>query len=106
MRAALAGLTLLVLPAAGLAQSSGDATARGEYIVENVGMCGDCHTPRDSKGGLVTSQLLHGAPLGIQPVHPMPFATFAPAIAGGPRGWSYEQLVQFLETGERPGGTA
>jgi len=23
---------------------------RGKYLVENVGMCGDCHTPRNERG--------------------------------------------------------
>jgi len=102
MRIAVAALALLTLPAASFAQSTADKIARGKYIVENVGMCGDCHTPRDAKGSLVMSQLLQGAPLGLRPVVAMPFADLAPPIAGGPPGWTASELVHFLETGERP----
>lgn len=102
MRVAVAMLAVLALPAVSRAQSSADRIARGKYIVENVGMCSDCHTPRDTKGGPVMSQLLRGAPLGFRPVVAMPFAESAPPIVGGPPGWTVSQLVHFLETGERP----
>ena len=95
-------LALLMLPAASFAQPTADKITRGKYIVENVAMCGDCHTPRDAKGSLVMSQLLRGAPLGFRPVVTIPFADFAPSISGGPPGWTGAQLVHFLETGERP----
>ncbi len=65
-------------------------------------MCGDCHTPRDVQGNLIVSRLLQGAPLGFRPVAAMPFAGSAPAIAGGPPGWTDSNLIHFLETGERP----
>jgi len=96
----LGGAVCLVLTGVAHAQ-----IARGKYIVENVGMCGDCHTPRDAKGGLIASQALHGAPLGMQPIHPMPFAAVAPRIAGLPAGWTLEQTATFLHTGKRPNRT-
>ena len=47
-------------------------------------MCNDCHTPRDEKGQLILAKALQGAPLGVQPIHPMPWADTAPPIAGLP----------------------
>src|SRR6185312_17425250 len=58
---------------------------RGEYIVERVGMCADCHTPRTQTGEFNRSLWLQGSALDFRPMHPIPgFATVAPQIAGLP----------------------
>jgi cytochrome c553 len=97
----LTALLCLAIPAAAGAQS----IAHGKYTVEGTSMCNDCHTPRDEKGQLILSRALQGAPLGSQPVHPMPWADFAPPIAGLPGSYTPEQMVAFLQTGKRPDGT-
>jgi len=71
---------------------------RGKYLVENVAMCADCHTPRDNNGQFDRSQWLQGNLLDIKPDHPMPFAAVAPPVAGMP-GFTDEKALQFLETG-------
>jgi mono/diheme cytochrome c family protein len=71
---------------------------RGKYLVENVAMCADCHTPRDDKGQFDRTQWLQGNLLDIKPDHPMPFAAVAPPIAGLP-GFTDEKAAKFLETG-------
>jgi mono/diheme cytochrome c family protein len=85
--------TLRAQPATGDAQLQ-----RGKYLVENVAMCADCHTPRDDKGQFDRSQWLQGNLLDFKPDHPMPFAAVAPPIAGLP-GFTDEKAVKFLETG-------
>lgn len=56
MRALLLGGALcLAVSCAAQAQ-----IARGRYIVQHLGMCGDCHTLRDARGELIAK----GAPLG------------------------------------------
>jgi mono/diheme cytochrome c family protein len=97
----LIGLLCGLLPAAAGAQS----VTHGKYIVTQVGMCADCHTPRDATGQLIADQALHGAPIGFRPQHPMPFAEQAPAIAGLPAHFTPEQTATFLETGKRPDGS-
>jgi len=73
--------------------------ARGKYLVEGVGMCGDCHTPRNEKGEMIPGKTLRGAVLSFKPIAPMPvWADKAPNIAGLP-GWTDEQAVKFLMTG-------
>ncbi len=89
------------IPAA--AQPAPPDLQHGQYIVERLGLCGDCHTPRDPQGRPIASQLLQGGSIGFRPLHPMPFSPYAPPIAGGPPGWSNDQLVHFLQSGERPG---
>src|SRR5512146_2791193 len=92
-------------PAAAQAKTSnppGDAAAkiaRGRYLVEKVGVCYDCHSPRDQKGQFVRQQWLQGAPIVFKPTVPIPnWAEKAPKIAGLP-GWTEADAVRFLTTG-------
>jgi mono/diheme cytochrome c family protein len=78
--------------------------ARGRYLVEHVGMCADCHSPRDEKGQFVQDKWLKGSPLAFQPTVPMPWSPAAPAIAGLPS-MTTEQAVHFLQTGVRADGS-
>jgi mono/diheme cytochrome c family protein len=65
-------------------------------------MCADCHSPRDEKGQYIEARQLTGSLLGFAPTVPMPWMPLAPRIAGLPAGYSAENLVRFLMTGERP----
>lgn len=77
---------------------------RGRYLVEDVGMCQECHTPRDASGELDKSRWLQGAPIWIVPVHRMTnWAMRAPALAGF-QGFTDEQGYQILEKGIGPNG--
>jgi hypothetical protein len=72
---------------------------RGKYLVEQVGLCGDCHTPRNDKGEFVREQWLKGATLDFKPIAPVPvWVEKAPAIAGLP-GWEKDAAIRFLMTG-------
>ena len=55
--------------AAAQAGGGGDI-ARGKYIVEDVAMCGTCHTPRLSNGELDRSRWLAGGPVPYLPAQP------------------------------------
>jgi mono/diheme cytochrome c family protein len=73
--------------------------ARGKYIVNSVAMCTMCHTPRDSKGEIESSELLSGASVFYQPAHPMSdWPNRCPRIAGNPPGTDQE-MVTLLTTG-------
>jgi mono/diheme cytochrome c family protein len=76
---------------------------RGRMLVENVAMCADCHSPRLPTGEFDRSRWLQGGPLGFKPAGEMPWAPVAPPIAGVP-GYTAEQAVEFLMTGQRPSG--
>jgi mono/diheme cytochrome c family protein len=76
---------------------------RGKYLVHDVAMCVQCHSPHHDDGALDQRQLLAGAPVPIQsPFSKQTWAFRAPALAGLPGGWSEPQLVHLLRTGETP----
>ena len=78
--------------------------ARGKYLVDNVGMCEECHTPRLENGDLDESRRLQGAAIWIMPVHPMTnWAMRAPALAGLP-GFTDSEAETVLEQGVGPNG--
>lgn len=84
--------------------ASADLIGRGRYLVESVGLCADCHSPRNERGEFVREHWLQGAPLPFQPLVPMPWAPAAPAIAGLHQ-MSEAQAVSFFTTGVRPDGS-
>jgi mono/diheme cytochrome c family protein len=67
---------------------------RGAYLVEGLGHCGACHTPKGLSGGDKTGEAYQGGNLQ---------GWFAPEIADGtPRGlgaWSTGEIVAYLKTG-------
>jgi mono/diheme cytochrome c family protein len=96
--------TVLFSPIAVQAKDEAAVIERGRYLVENVGMCADCHSPRGEKGLFIPGKAYTGSPLGFAPTVPMPaWAGEAPLIAGLPN-YTAAQAVKFLMTGERPTG--
>lgn len=79
--------------------------ARGKYIVEDVAMCGMCHTPRTDSGEVDTAHKLDGAALWLMPARPTSdWPLKAPRIAGTPPA-SDEDMVRLLTTGVWTNGT-
>ena len=65
--------------------AGGGDVARGKYIVEDVAMCGNCHTPRLPDGELDRSRWLAGAPVPYLPAQPTSdWPIQAPRLAGSP----------------------
>ena len=84
--------------------SSAEQLQRGQYLVEHVAMCVQCHTPRHAHGELDRTQLLQGAPIPIPAPFPMSQWAFeAPKIAGLP-GWMAEDARHLLQTGKSARG--
>jgi mono/diheme cytochrome c family protein len=68
---------------------------RGRELVEALGHCGECHTPRDAFGGLRTDAWLTGAP------NPAGKGTI-PALTPDELDWSAVDIAYYLETGFTP----
>jgi mono/diheme cytochrome c family protein len=80
------------------ATSGGGDVARGKYIVEDVAMCGTCHTPRFSNGELDHSRWLAGASVPYLPAQPTSdWPIQAPRIAGRPPATD-AQMITLLTT--------
>ena len=86
------------------ATAPGTEIKRGEYLVEQIAMCGDCHSPRNERGELRHDAWLRGARIWIQPVKPISnWADRAPALAGLPS-FTERQVEYVLENGTGPNG--
>ena len=86
------------------AVASGTDIKRGEYLVEEIAECGECHSPRNERGELRRDAWLRGARIWIQPVKPIPnWADRAPALAGLPS-FTERQVEYVLENGTGPNG--
>ncbi len=71
-----------------------DVWNRGAYLVEGLGHCGTCHTPKNITGGDRGREALQGALLQ---------GWYAPDLTGDTRtgigSWSKEDIVRYLKTG-------
>ncbi len=104
MKLALLLVSVLAVAVVSMADLNSDRIERGRYLVEEIGQCGECHTPRDAQGQLDRSRWLKGAPVWFQPIHPVPnWAYQAPPIAGL-GSFTREQVLQVLQQGLGPQG--
>nr|WP_199046887.1 cytochrome c [Dyella sp. ASV24] len=83
--------------------SKSDAWNRGAYLVQGLGHCNECHAARDSLGGQQGSASLAGGQIPAQ-------NWYAPDLSmqanGGLAGWSEQDIVDLLKTGQSTRGTA
>lgn len=68
---------------------------RGRYLVEALGHCAECHTPRNIIGGLDMGKWMQGAP------NPSGKGNI-PAISPDKLDWSVGDIAYYLETGFTP----
>jgi mono/diheme cytochrome c family protein len=76
-----------------------DGVARGRYLVDHVGICGDCHTPRDRFGAPEGDMYLAGTRFG-------PDDELVPNITSdretGIGDWDEDDVVELLRLGMKP----
>lgn len=72
-----------------------EAEQRGRYLVEALGHCGECHTPRNPMGGLRLSKWLGSAP------NPSGKGTI-PNITPAKLDWSEADIAEYLSSGFTP----
>ncbi len=70
---------------------------RGQYLVEGLGHCAECHTPRNALGGLDRSRWLAGAP---NPEGKGRIPNLTPS--GDLAEWSVDDISYYLESGFTP----
>ena len=78
--------------------AKGEVWNRGAYLVQALGHCDDCHTPRNAAQGLETKHRLAGAKIE---------GWYAPDISNDPLSkvtqWKTPELAKYLKTGIAPG---
>lgn len=72
-----------------------DSEKRGQYLVEGLGHCGECHTPRNALGGRQMSRWLAGAP---NPDGEGKIPNITPAKLT----WSEADIAEYLTSGFTP----
>ncbi len=76
---------------------------RGAYLVQGLGHCNECHAPRGALGGIGRGLLLTGGEIPQQ-------HWYAPDLStrdnGGLQGWSEQDIVDLLRTGQSARGAA
>ena len=72
-----------------------EAETRGRYLVEALGHCGECHTPRNALGGMQRDRWLAGGPV---PAGKGSFPNITPAKLD----WSEADIVEYLSSGFTP----
>lgn len=77
-------------------KTTNELAERGRYLVEGVGHCGECHTPRNAGLALDRQRWLAGAP-ALDGEGRVP--ALNPAGLGA---WSEADIIYFLETGIDP----
>jgi len=96
IRAAMRGWNLLFFTPGEFRPDPGRSEVynRGAYLVEGLGHCGACHTPKNAFGADSRGHAFQGGNLA---------SWFAPDITGDPRrgigGWSVGEIVEYLKTG-------
>jgi mono/diheme cytochrome c family protein len=99
------GLILSVMATPAAAADDKELVQHGRYLVHQVAMCVQCHTPRTQQGQLDRTRLLQGAPMPVEsPFSHETWAFNAPSLAGLPGGWTAEDMIRLLQTGKGPGG--
>ena len=89
----------------GGAGGGGDAVARGDYLVNHVLACPDCHTPRRADGSPDASKMLAGNPAFADLVPEddemglVPTPNLTPDMETGLGAWSDEQIKDAFQNG-------
>jgi mono/diheme cytochrome c family protein len=75
-----------------------DQWNRGAYLVNSLGHCAECHSPRNVLGGIIESQRFAGGP------NPEGKGWVPNITQRGIDDWSEKDIAYFLETGQTPDG--
>jgi mono/diheme cytochrome c family protein len=71
---------------------------RGAYLINSLGHCAECHSPRNFLGGIIESQRFAGGP------NPEGKGWVPNITQKGIDDWSEKDIAYFLETGQTPDG--
>ncbi|WP_298290971.1 cytochrome c [uncultured Litoreibacter sp.] len=95
IRRTLGGWKMLFVSESWVLDTDDPQLQRGRYLVEALGHCAECHTPRNALGGLQKDNWMQGAP---DPSGKGRIPGVTPAILG----WSQADIAEYLNSGFTP----
>jgi mono/diheme cytochrome c family protein len=102
----LAFVSLVTCLMAGSATAQQGSVQRGEYLVNTIMTCQNCHTPRGAKGAMEFSKDLSGGLTFDEPPFKVTAANITPDPDTGIGKWSEADIKKALLEGVRPNGSA
>lgn len=97
---------MLCIPLTSMLAQQPDKVALGKYLVEEVGKCHECHTPRLENGEFDRTKWLKGAELPFAPLKPVErWHKTSPDLTPNSRlwqRWKEDGIRKYLETGLNP----
>jgi mono/diheme cytochrome c family protein len=93
---------LYFVPGPALERATAGEHARGEYLVQALGHCSACHTPRNALGASSNMMDLSG---GLIPMQNWYAPSLTSPAEAGLAGWALADIERLLGTGMADGGT-
>jgi mono/diheme cytochrome c family protein len=78
------------------------AVERGNYLVNTIMACGNCHTPRDAEGKAIADKLFSGGRTFKTPAFIATAPNITPDVETGIGSWSDAEIKRALIEGMRP----
>jgi mono/diheme cytochrome c family protein len=97
-------VTLLLLLVSSTAVHAETAVERGRYLVEVLGACGNCHTPKGPQGDLRDQHLAGGFEIPEEGLGVAVASNITPDRDTGIGAWSDQEIIRAIREGKRPDG--
>jgi mono/diheme cytochrome c family protein len=78
------------------------AIERGNYLVNTIMACGNCHSPRDGEGRIIADKALSGGLTFDTPAFLATAPNITPDVETGIGSWSEDEIARSLIEGVRP----
>jgi mono/diheme cytochrome c family protein len=86
-----------------VAVAQSDLVTRGDYLVNGLMTCGNCHTPKGPKGDIAERAMSGGLAFDEKPFK-VTASNITPDKETGIGGWSDAEVKKLMRTGVRPNG--
>jgi len=96
------GMTCLLLLTAANGAMAESPVERGNYLVNTIMACGNCHSPRDADGKVIAEKALSGGRTFMTPAFIATAPNITPDVETGIGSWSDAETKRALVEGMRP----
>lgn len=101
----VAGIVAACLMVAMPAMANDGDVARGQYLINGIMACGNCHSPRGADGSLLPGQELSGGTVFDEAGFKAVASNITPDRETGIGNWTDLQLATAIREGKRPDGS-